>query len=821
MEGTGRTACAGLAVVGALLVLAPVVFTQRTLEGFELLKVALLLLAALALVVLGTSTLPRPRQAVAEAVREPLALGLVLMLLSAAVSTAVSISGWTSLVGAHESFSGLPTVLGYTVLFFAVRTLVRTPAVARALLVGPVVASAAVAGYAWVQVLGVDPLPWERVATLGERVRTFSTLGHPNHLAAYLAMALPFTVLWAERAAALKRYRTLALLGLVGVLSVGAVAASLSRSGWLALACAAAVLAVGWPRRSQRRGAWVAGMVLAAGLALVLVLVLRTPGAQEGWLGALSERVRRFGEGDTRLHIWRAALEIFSSHPLVGSGLDTFQLAFEGARTPEYWRLEWNGTPAKAHNQALHLLATQGLLGAAALGVLAVGLALAIRRAWRRVAPEDRPLVVALTASVSAFATQNLFNFTVAATGIVFTSAAGLLSGLGREGQGAGDTPSGIACLRGMLPVAAGLGGLSFLLTLFGPGAPSGGLAGKQWLGLLGLAALFGAVTWSLRGLLRVELPATVAQRHSHGRGFGWREAVVWGAALALALWGVVRPLSASAECRTGQALLVTAPERAVPHLERAVALDPTRDVCLAKLGTAALLIAKTTADGGVRRRELERARTAFSSALARVPVESYHHANLGRLRTELARDGLGTAAEAFAAYDAALALDPANGHILADASLSALILGDTARARQYAARAVALYPDFAPPLAVLGFLALQEGNDSEAVRLLRQAYEGHWRGDENARRIALGNLAAALLRVGRPDQALGPAREAVELTPDNAELRFNLGRALELLGKRDEAAAEYQRVLSRHPGYAPAREALQALQGSPAPRGD
>lgn len=759
---TGRTACAGLVAVGALLVLAPVVFTQRTLEGFELLKVALLLLAALALVALGASTLLRPvagalsrreaaRRAVAEAVREPLALGLVLMLLSAAVSTAVSLSTWTSLVGAHESFSGLPTVLGYTVLFFAVRTLGRTPAVARALLVGPVVASAAVAGYAWVQVLGVDPLPWERVATLGERVRTFSTLGHPNHLAAYLVMALPFTVLWAQRAAVLRRYRMLALLCLVGLLSVGAVAASLSRSGWLALACVAAVLAVGWPRQSQRRGAWVAGVVLAAGLALVLVLVLRTPGAQEGWLGALSERVRRFGEGDTRLHIWRAALEIFRAHPWVGSGLDTFQLAFEGARTAEYWRLEWNGTPAKAHNQALHLLATQGLLGAAALGVLAAGLGLAMRRAWRRVASEERPLVVALTASVLAFATQNLFNFTVAATGSLFTCAAGLLSGLGREGQGTGDTPSSTA----------------------------------------------------------------------YSRGLGWREAGVWGAALALALWGVLRPLRASAECRTGQALLATAPERAVPHLEQAVALDPTRDVCLAKLGTAALLIAKTTADGGVRRRELERARMAFTTALERVPVESYHHANLGRLRTELARDGLGTAAEAFAAYDAALRLDPANGHILADASLSALVLGDTALARQYAARAVALYPDFAPPLAVLGFLALRDGNDSEAVRLLRQASAGHWRGDENARRIALGNLAAALLRVGRPDEALGPAREAVELTPDNAELRFNLGRTLELLGKRDEAAAEYQRVLARHPGYTPAREALQALQGSPAPRGD
>jgi tetratricopeptide (TPR) repeat protein len=604
---------------------------------------------------------------------------------------------------------------------------------------------------------------------------------------------------------------------------VGAVAASLSRSGWLALACVLGVWAVGGLRLGQRRGAWVAGVVLAAGLALVLVLVLRAPGdGQEGWLGSLSERVRRFGEGDTRLHIWRAALEIFSSHPLVGSGLDTFQLAFEGVRTPEYWRLEWNGTPAKAHNQALHILATQGVLGAGALLVLGVGLALAIRRAWRRVSSEDRPLVVALTASVLAFATQNLFNFTVAATGILFTCVAGLLSGLGREGPSEEDAPSSTACLRGALPVAAGLGMLSFLFTLSGPGAPSGGLSGKQLLGLLGLAAMWGGVTWSLVGLLRTEVaPPTPRRQAAGGVGsLGWREVGVWGAALGLAVWGVVRPLRASAECRMGQAWIASSPGRAVPHFEEAVALDPTRDVCLAKLGTAALLIARTTADGGVRRQELERAREAFTTALARVPAESYHHANLGRLRTELARDGLGSAAEAFAAYDEALARDPANGHILADAALSSLVLGDTGRARQYATRAVTLYADFAPPLAVLGFLALQEGNDAEAVRLLREARAGQWRGDENARQIATGNLAAALLRVGRPDEALVPAREAVELTPDNAELRFNLGRALELLGRREEAAAEYQRILARHPGYTPAREALQALSGSPAPGG-
>ncbi|HYI01066.1 O-antigen ligase family protein, partial [Hyalangium sp.] len=763
-----RTTCAGRAVLGALLVLVPLAFTQWTLEGFELVKVALLHLAALALVALGGGRWEAARRALPEVVREPLALGFLLLLVSAVASTAVSISRWTSLAGAHESFSGLPTVLGYTVLFFAARAWGRTPAVARALLASPVVASALVASYAWAQVLGVDPLTWERVATLGEQVRTFSTLGHPNHLAAFLAMAFPFTALWAQRAADLKRHGALGLLCAVALLSVGAVAVSLSRSGWLAMACVLGVLAVGGVRLGQRRGALVGGVVLAVALVVVFVLALRAPGSgQEGWLASLSERVRRFGEGDTRLLIWRAAWEIFAAHPVLGSGLDTFHLAFEGARSADYWKLEWNGTPAKAHNQALHLLATQGLLGGSALLVLGVGLVLAIRRAWRRVPIEERPLVLALTASVLAFATQNAFNFTVAATGTLFTCVAGLLSGLGREGDVAAPLV-GTSCARGTLLGAAVLGMVSFLLTLAGPGAPVGGLSAAQGLGLLLMAAMLGGTTWSLTGLLRAEKPSATSRRMELGspRGSIWRAVVLGGTALALAVVGILSPLRASAACRTGQALISVTPERAVPHLERAVALDFTRDTCLAKLGTAALLVAKTTTDGGVRRQALERARGAFTTALAQVPAESYHHANLGRLRTELARDGLAATVEAFAAYDEALRRDPANGHILADAALSALTLRDANRARQYAHRAVALYPDFAPPLAVLGFLALQEGNTAEAVRLLRAARAGQWRGDENARRVAVGNLVAALLRVGRPDEALDPAREVVALTP-------------------------------------------------------
>ena len=52
----------------------------------------------------------------------------------------------------------------------------------------------------------------------------------------------------------------------------------------------------------------------------------------------------------------------------------------------------------------------------------------------------------------------------------------------------------------------------------------------------------------------------------------------------------------------------------------------------------------------------------------------------------------------------------------------------------------------------------------------------------------------------------------SVRLRPDSAEARYNLGRALEALGRRGEAAREYREALHLLPGLDPARRRLEAL---------
>jgi len=54
-------------------------------------------------------------------------------------------------------------------------------------------------------------------------------------------------------------------------------------------------------------------------------------------------------------------------------------------------------------------------------------------------------------------------------------------------------------------------------------------------------------------------------------------------------------------------------------------------------------------------------------------------------------------------------------------------------------------------------------------------------------------------------------ARLAVSLAPGSPEPRFNLAKALERLGRREEAIAEYRRL----PAFEPARASLRALSGS------
>jgi O-antigen ligase len=419
LAGIGR----GLLFVHLLL--SPLVFWRGTLEAFEYNKVALLTGTAILLCGLGAMAVAGRALAIDRIrclVRIPAVWGVGLFLLSACLSTVFSISPRTSFWGAHESYAGLLTCLAYVVLFFATVFLLRDAEDCRRLTFAAVIAAGVASAYALLQVMHHDPLAWDRVSGFEAYVRPFGTMGHPNLLAAYLAMALPLIVHSVIQA--LKRERRLAalLFGVIAVASVVSVVLTLSRGGWLALGAGALVMGLG-------RG-WLAGkgsvrrfMLAGCGVATA-ALVLLFALAWFGELGTVADRGSQFTEAGGRPYIWKAACEVFRERPVLGSGVDTFQLAFGAHRDLGFWRWEWNLTPTKVHNEIFQIFATQGAVGGIAVVVLLYAVGASIIRLWRRGDPAHRSLLVALTAGLVAFGIQALFSFTVAGCGTLVVTIA-------------------------------------------------------------------------------------------------------------------------------------------------------------------------------------------------------------------------------------------------------------------------------------------------------------------------------------------------------------------------------------------------------------
>ena len=180
-------------------------------------------------------------------------------------------------------------------------------------------------------------------------------------------------------------------------LSAGILASILSgsRGGWVALPLLAPLL---WLAVGARRAGYAA--VAALGL-LALIYVLPESGVGprvQGAVLAVSDYLTKQDASTTvgvRLELYKAAWIMFREHPWLGVGRDQFQ--------PELLQLAAQGqlqaSPAlqysSAHNDALHFLATGGILDFSFL-ILLYGAPFAFfLRAWRSADPVVRPPAMA------------------------------------------------------------------------------------------------------------------------------------------------------------------------------------------------------------------------------------------------------------------------------------------------------------------------------------------------------------------------------------------------------------------------------------------
>jgi O-antigen ligase len=261
-----------------------------------------------------------------------------------------------------------------------------------------------------------------------------------NHFAGLLEMAIPFglaLVLYEaakfarqERPASgmkikgIKRFiagenaSRVGLQLLASIVMVAGLIFSRSRMGLLAGASSLAVMAI-FSGLQRRSALWIAAVMMIC----VAVLVL--------WLGA-GDALGRFGDigqeyssvDESRVSIWKDTARLIGWHPLLGSGLGTFPVAFT-----EVQRTFLGKFVNHAHNDYLELASDLGIPGAGLLfGSIGMLVARLARKTLYGEGRFDRTGALACLASIGAILLHSLtdFNLYIPANALVFSAILGM-----------------------------------------------------------------------------------------------------------------------------------------------------------------------------------------------------------------------------------------------------------------------------------------------------------------------------------------------------------------------------------------------------------
>ncbi len=348
----------------AIALALPTVFLPAAEDSFILPRASIVIVGAclgagLALIVPNATRL--------ETLRWPLAAAAV----AAILTFAFSVSWPLSLAGAYTRYESLPVRLAYLGLLGVAVWLLKEKRprdwVVPALVFGTSVACLeAIAQWA-------GQVPY----------RPDGNLGNANLLAALVAMAIPLAISRGLRGG------LLVVAWWIGVaVMAGGLLVTTSRSGGLGVLAGCLVLLVfALPGRLAAGAAIASAAVIAAALLLIMVSPLHSLNDDPGAL---------------RIHLWQDAAHLIAARPLTGWGEDTTGLVFGG-----YLTADWSPgvTFDRVHSGPLDIVATQGLIGLAALGWI---LLVVFRRAWRWRAAGN---VGALAAACAAYTVWVIFNF--------------------------------------------------------------------------------------------------------------------------------------------------------------------------------------------------------------------------------------------------------------------------------------------------------------------------------------------------------------------------------------------------------------------------
>jgi tetratricopeptide (TPR) repeat protein len=807
------------AVAAALLFQNPYGELGPDADRFLLLQI--LALAAVALAVFRWAGRADRRTEIRAVAASPLARWAFVMAATGALATATSVDRVRSFFGSPPRLYGLASELALVVLFVVlVSPLARAEGRERfesALLA----VTGGLLAYAVLQWAGLDPLRWQ----VDWQGRPIAAQGNPLFLAQALVWLAPIA---AGRAVARWRAGERGAAPAAAGLALAAAAVALrtgQRGPLLGLAVGtvlfAALAGLSSGERRARRAGWALAALLGLGLA-------------SGAAMALARADSFTGTASQRLLLWQSIARLFEASPpsrlLFGFGQEALPIVLPPHLPPELPERVWRPDlyHDRAHNAELDALVTGGLLRllaslglALAAGVAALRLA-GVRRVERSIGigsdGGERFRGIGLAAALAGHAVAAQFGVATAATATLFWVSLAMLAGsqvepgVVREAS-AGAGKRAAEALRKLArreAVALGIfAGALLALVAFGAWVPAQG-AGESMDGrvvlLLGLAAGGIALGLASGGSLSAEKRPGLARA-----AFAW-----FGAAALLQAW--LFSISAVHEWNLALGLLGFAAAMAAMALLRS---SPGPDV-------AADRGAKGSVEGGagVARRALVLtvALAAVLAAVFAVVPQLVSGMALKQGRTAL---DAGRADMAVPLFERAFRLSPQFEDppvALARAEQRVAESASSAPLREAAfRRAVAALAEGRRRHPGLPQLALEEAHlaarradaspgAEERARLFEAAvasYREVLPRDPQSSAVHRG-LGAALLSLGRLDEAGQELEISVRLAPRAIESRLLLGRLRLSAGEELSARAAFE--AAREIDALRARRFLEAL---------
>ncbi|MFW6386967.1 MAG: O-antigen ligase family protein [Bacillota bacterium] len=370
---------------------------------------------------------------------------LLFLLVFLILSTLFSHDIYRSLYGALYRWEGFVTFACYLTLFFSTALFVNSRSKIRYIVYSISAVAVLISVYGLLQYYGLEFIEWMPPRdTWGKRA--FATLGNPDFAGSYSLLFLPAAIVmyfFAEEKIRIVAY------GILSALFYSLLIATSTRSSWLAFICVLPlIIYFCWKKRILKRNL-VKFIVLFSVFVLIFgILNLRHDGYQFNRVISIFSDANTVATGDgeevqragsNRILIYQTSLPLLLENPVLGSGLDTFDLVF-----PQETYQEIVGTESivdKAHNEYLQLGVTAGL---PALVAYLVFLCFVFHRGWRNWKQDDSGLRAALLIAFLAYIVQAFFNISVVSVAPIFWIVMGLNIAVNRVKMGAGRPPRGV-----------------------------------------------------------------------------------------------------------------------------------------------------------------------------------------------------------------------------------------------------------------------------------------------------------------------------------------------------------------------------------------